>query len=1215
MKLSSCHIDNFGKFHDFNMMFDDGLTVILHENGWGKSTLAAFLKAMLYGFGTKRSKDLTENERKRYLPWQGGTYGGSLTFEKEGKSYQVTRTFGETPRFDTVTLVDANTGKKIPRVENVGEWLFKLDADAFKRSAFITQNQLNAGGTGLSFHARLNAVLGEASDVAAYDSALEQLTKRMKDYEKTGNRGRIAEIQKKIDELLQQQQQARDKIHEVEGARTQIAELDQRIYQLTECISEMKTQAEEENDAAKERKAALGLYNDLLNKKQAAELELTSLFKEVDGLIPSSQEIQGIRQTLADIAKAEEDLALMQKAREKDVSAIQEQYDALLDEQTSLEEKVDELRAEFGSYIPTAQEVQQARDTEKEIDRISAELKDIQVKAAEQQEKIRNIEGRYDGSLPSMTVVSGIIPARDALTKAEESLSDYDAMIERAKDAEERQRTLLDLFGNNLPDVGYLKQIQSNLEKAAAQNRNVDDLERKIYGEKAKLDSLDSAIAQYGQTIQNAQFSEKPPKNGGAYGYFAGTVAGLVAGIMASPFFFPVAAVLLVAGVFFIRNHGKAKAEYTQRQKAFEDGVKQAEEKKTALEQERASIAEKCHAMEEAARKSRTESERILTTAVEALKEWDSTVSAETAAQICANLQSKRAELEEVKRVVESTQRQIQSARERITSLREQYEEAIGCLPAATSDQPLEDRIAAVHSDIDAVAQAWTASELYSDQVKKAQESLEQLKQEFQSFLQKCGIDSLHADTTLDSLSSRLSTLTKAEQEVSNHQKRVTDFETANQAALAPNAENSAFSAEAKIKARLKMLNESLTRSYTQYHVEADQVETWLTVSEARAKEKAEIEQRIRVLAGQIAEYKSTHMDFLKSYTQDAGAHSPLQEQIRQHEAELERQRSARIQAEDKIRYADEALASYHMIVQKLRYLGAEKQKAQRSLYTLKKSIELLKQAKDHLASRYLGRIEANLNQCLSAWANRDNLQGILDTDFHISMEEQGVSRAAEGFSTGYTDMIDFCMRIALIDTLFEAERPFIIMDDPFVNLDQERVNHALRLLKAISADSQIIYFVCHEVRASEPDEDIPIEIRRKRLIRTVPKTAQNVSTPKAKKYTLVPANAIEPANTTRKISNNIFSLVFYTEDSTKQDGEYEVFFVDEAEQVLCDKQRVSVSDGEVLPSKVQFCLNTGKATGTNYTLIVRNVSRAENEVVKMIPFEVSLAFVSEFDF
>ena len=109
MKLKSFHIINFGGLHNFDYTFDEGLNVILQDNGWGKTTMAAFLKAMLYGFDSKRSKDITENERRRYYPWQGGEYGGSLDFEADNVNYRIHRTFGQTPRLDKTRIINLDT--------------------------------------------------------------------------------------------------------------------------------------------------------------------------------------------------------------------------------------------------------------------------------------------------------------------------------------------------------------------------------------------------------------------------------------------------------------------------------------------------------------------------------------------------------------------------------------------------------------------------------------------------------------------------------------------------------------------------------------------------------------------------------------------------------------------------------------------------------------------------------------------------------------------------------------------------------------------------------------------------------------------------------------------------------------------------------------------------------------------------------------------------
>ena len=80
MKLIRLSVENFGVLHNEVVDCHAGLNVFCRENGAGKTTLAAFLCAMLYGLPSSRKTDLEENERKKYQPWQGGPFGGSMTF-------------------------------------------------------------------------------------------------------------------------------------------------------------------------------------------------------------------------------------------------------------------------------------------------------------------------------------------------------------------------------------------------------------------------------------------------------------------------------------------------------------------------------------------------------------------------------------------------------------------------------------------------------------------------------------------------------------------------------------------------------------------------------------------------------------------------------------------------------------------------------------------------------------------------------------------------------------------------------------------------------------------------------------------------------------------------------------------------------------------------------------------------------------------------------
>ena len=140
MRLLRCHIENFGVLSGFDYEFPEGLAVICRENGFGKSTLAAFLKAMFYGLPRTGAHNVTENERRRFEPWQGGKFGGFLEFEYQGAAYRVTRYFGKTAAKDTFSLRDlTRRTDETPFSSRLGEELFGLDAASFARSTYLPQ--------------------------------------------------------------------------------------------------------------------------------------------------------------------------------------------------------------------------------------------------------------------------------------------------------------------------------------------------------------------------------------------------------------------------------------------------------------------------------------------------------------------------------------------------------------------------------------------------------------------------------------------------------------------------------------------------------------------------------------------------------------------------------------------------------------------------------------------------------------------------------------------------------------------------------------------------------------------------------------------------------------------------------------------------------------------------------------------------------------------
>ena len=130
----------------------------------------------------------------------------------------------------------------------------------------------------------------------------------------------------------------------------------------------------------------------------------------------------------------------------------------------------------------------------------------------------------------------------------------------------------------------------------------------------------------------------------------------------------------------------------------------------------------------------------------------------------------------------------------------------------------------------------------------------------------------------------------------------------------------------------------------------------------------------------------------------------------------------------------------------------------------LEKTKKYLEKAKEQFSSHYLNDMKESFIKNLIL-INGKEMDNDLDVNLETKINEQGSNKEIRYFSTGYQDLIYICMRLSLIDALFEEEKPFIILDDPFVNLDENKMKNALNLLEKLSKKYQIIYFVCHESR------------------------------------------------------------------------------------------------------------------------------------------------------
>ncbi len=379
MRLISCYIANFGLHHDKKIDFTAGINSFTWENGAGKTTLSVFIKAMLYGFGDNRTKK-DENERKKYFPWQGGTYGGSITFEASGKTFIAERTFGAKVSDDTFTLYDEKTGGVSNfYTENLGKELFGIDCDGFMRTVFWSEKSIPKDErVSPSVASRLSDIMGADGDVGSFDTAIKALEERRKAYQKRGGgeitelTARISELKRMIDELELLARDSEKVKEELDFIRERIASLSSEKERLSESLIEL----EKAKTRRKYRITYLGYVQDM-NDEAARVKTLDEFF---GGEIPTSEEIKAIQLAKAEADAIRSDLSLSTDANDElerlsrmysgigqvdidEAEAVLREINtnnaALQELRGGVDEHSTEMRRLFPAKVPTASEIEE----------------------------------------------------------------------------------------------------------------------------------------------------------------------------------------------------------------------------------------------------------------------------------------------------------------------------------------------------------------------------------------------------------------------------------------------------------------------------------------------------------------------------------------------------------------------------------------------------------------------------------------------------------------------------------------------------------------------------------------------------------------------------------------------------------------------------------------------------------------------------------------
>ncbi|MFD3272856.1 AAA family ATPase [Paenibacillus dendritiformis] len=214
MRLLHLHVNGFGELRDLELELAEpgkpgGITLLLGPNEAGKSTIAAFLRGMLYGF-PKRG-----GAAGRYEPAEGGVYGGRLAVEDDqGQEWRIERL----ERNGSVQTVIHRRGAdgRLDRMTQSAletELLGGLNGELFRRLFAITLDELH----------ELQALQGDEVGAFLYDTGL-------------GGGRQVAEAERWL-------QQEADKLYKPRGRSQELAHTLQALDRVDRARREGQAQA------------------------------------------------------------------------------------------------------------------------------------------------------------------------------------------------------------------------------------------------------------------------------------------------------------------------------------------------------------------------------------------------------------------------------------------------------------------------------------------------------------------------------------------------------------------------------------------------------------------------------------------------------------------------------------------------------------------------------------------------------------------------------------------------------------------------------------------------------------------------------------------------------------------------------------------------------------------------------------------------------------
>lgn len=937
MRLVKCHIDHFGKLSDYTIEFTRNPQVFLEPNGWGKSTLASFIKVMFYGFSNERNRgDALSRERVRFQPWQGGSYGGELWFEAGGKTYLLNRTFGSKEAEDTLVIYDAKTNlpsNDFGNHANIGESLFQIDQDSFLNTVFIAQNCIHTEVTD-GIHAKignLSDCMGDMKDFENVCQRLKTMTNKLTPKRRPGElkllREEIGDKKSALRRMDSVAAAAEEVEQKLKDAQAEKEELENQKEILSKQWDQLTVQSEIR--AKKEH------YDSICNQLEETGERQRKRLQRVGGVLPSRELVEEMLEENKQLLKTDS------QYRENLLDVMEEK-------------RFSELEKKFGDREPSEETRERIREELVQLQSLREQDAEARLSAGEDRE-LRELEEKLRPlsearSNPMAAVEAAILSISDC-QKLKQQLGEKQSalgLLEQRKQWEEQ----------NLKVSRQKEQEQQNWQKAADHKRRT----ARITGWSLLL--LGILVLGLGAVLR---------------GSFSPSTFALCCG---SGVF------LACAGIVCIAAAGrKQKKEPDVTDKPDPSGL-------LRLQNEMAVQTQEVEAME---RKLEEQKQALLRFGADYTGYTALYGAAFVSSGLSNCLYQLKADLCRRKAILDKQENYLQrKLPQRMEEKRTVLENMLGQYYSFSDDG--EKQLQQYAQQLEKELPEYKA---LKDRFLRAAEKKEQgdkLRAELNIFLKQYGQQVADYGVGLQTLLQEISGAEREQEEYQRLLQTKEDFECAYDVTLFDSLEKQTEDLPGKKSPDLD--------------------------------DKEELRENINETGQRI----ETVTDRIHSYLRQ------LDE--KQEELDACEQEKARLKELEQEYAAKEQLYNNLMLTE-----------------------QYLETARESLSARYVEPMEKGFRKYYELLAGESADDFRMDANIQVTRRAMGQQRDIRTLSRGNQDLTNLVLRIALISAMYQQEKPFLVLDDSFINLDGERLKTARNFMRKLSEEYQVLYFTCHESR------------------------------------------------------------------------------------------------------------------------------------------------------